>query len=582
MANERVERRLAAILAADVAGYSRLMGRDEVGTLQALTARREIMDRIIAEHRGRIANTAGDSVLAEFPSVVEAVQCAAIIQQRLADADAEVPADARLRFRIGIHVGDVIVKGGDLFGDDVNIAARLQSLAEPGGLWLSARAYEEIEGKLPLSFEDRGEQEVRNVGRRIRAYALAGSFAGARERPLPLPEKPSIAVLPFTNMSGDPEQDYVADGIVEEIIAALSRVRGFFVVSRNSTFTYKGRAVDPRQVSREVGVRYVLEGSVRRSGQRLRIGAQLVDAASGTQVWSQRYDGESADVFDLQDRVTEAVVGAIEPRIALSEIERARRKRPDSLSAYDCVMRALPAIWSQDPETTEDGLRLAEAAMTLDPNYALPRALAAWCHAQRLAYLRTKNAGEDRSRAIALARDAVRLADDDPLVLTCAGAAYSITRELALAQALIEKALRLDPNLAWAWHRSGWINVYTREPDRALEHFRRAMRLSPVDPLMFNIYIGMGAAYLDKGEYDEAARWIEKGLREKPDAVWANRILAATYFHGGRIDEARRAFAALLEKFPDLTVSNLLERTPGSDVMRAKFAEAFRALGLPE
>ena len=582
----KVERRLAAIFAADVAGYSRLMEQDETGALQSLSYHREIMDRLIAEHGGRIANTAGDSVLAEFPSAVDAVHCAMAVQEALTQADQDTPVERRLQFRIGVHVGDVMVRGGDLLGDGVNIAARLQSMADPGGICLSETAYGYVRKVIPLAFSDLGPQKIKNIGEPVRAYALtATSTVRSRTetvKSLPLPDKPSIAVLPFTNMSGDPEQDYFADGIVEEIIAALSRFRSLFVIARNSTFTYKGKAVDVRQVSRELGVHYVLEGSVRKAGNRLRIIAQLIDAPVGNHIWSERYDGELADIFDLQDRVTEAIVGAIEPTITLSEIERAKRKRPDSLDAYDCVMRALPAIWSQDAETTAEGLRLAEQAIALDSTYALPKALAAWCYAQRLSYLRTKNPAEDRSRATTLAQDAVRLDNNDPLVLTCAGAAHSITREHALAQSLIEKAMKLDPNSAWTCQRSGWINVYVREPDKALEHFNRAMRLSPVDPLIFNIFIGIGCAYFAKTEYDEAAGWIEKGLREEPDAVWANRALTASLYHAGRIDEAKITFATLLKKFPDLTISGLLECTPGSDFSRGKFAEAFRALGLPE
>jgi adenylate cyclase len=307
-----------------------------------------------------------------------------------------------------------------------------------------------------------------------------------------------------------------------------------------------------------------------------------VDAVTGAQVWTGRCDGEVSDIFDLQDRVTEAVVGAIEPRITLSEIERVRRKRPESLSAYDCVMRALPAIWCQDTQTTEDGLRLAEKAMSLDPAYALPRALAGWCYAQRIAYLRTRDFEEDRRNATVLARHAVDLDGTDPLVLTCAGAAYSITRNFELARSLIEKALTLDPNSAWAWNRSGWANVYTEQPDKAIEHFQRSIRLSPLDPMTFNVLLGIGVAHLLKGDDSEAVHWIEKSLREKPDAWWINRLLSTAYFHAGQVDQARRTLAALLARFPDLTVSKLLQSTPGSDSLREKIVEACRQMGLPE
>src|SRR3954468_10980114 len=330
------------------------------------------MDGLIRDHGGRIANTAGDSVLAEFPSAVDAVHCAVTVQEKLAEASAGEPEDRPLQFRIGVHVGDVVVRGGDLLGDGVNVAARLEGLAEPGGISISGAAHGHVRKALPLAYTDLGDQHVKNIDEPVRAFAVkpavAAVLASSTTKPLPLPDKPSIAVLPFTNMSGDPEQGHVADGVVEEIIAALSRVRSFFVISRNSSFTYKGRSVDPRQISRELGVRYVVEGSVRKSGSRLRIIAQLIEATTGNHVWSERYEGDASDIFDLQDRVTEAVVGALEPNITASEIERARRKRPESLTAYDLVMRALPAIWSQDSETTEGGLRLAEQAIKLDPS----------------------------------------------------------------------------------------------------------------------------------------------------------------------------------------------------------------------
>ena len=504
--SNRVERKLAAIFAADVAGYSRLMEQDEVGTLTTLTAHREIMDALISEHGGRIANTAGDSVLAEFPSAVDAVQCAFAVQEALSNAEQNVPDDRRLKFRIGLHVGDVITKGGDLFGDGVNIAARLQALAQAGGICLSGAVHDYVKKALPLSYSDLGLQSVKNIEEPIRAYAvslLPPVPSRLREaigdpKALPLPDRPSIAVLPFTNMSGNPDQEFFADGIVEEITAALSQVRSFFVIARNSTFTYKGKAVDVRQVSRELGVRYVLEGSVRTAGNRLRIVAQLIDATDGSHLWADRYEGELTDIFDLQDRVTEAIVGAIEPTITLSEIERAKRKRPENLDAYECAMRALPAVWSQSPEVTMEGLRLAERATALDPSYPLPKALAAWCYAQRVAYMRTPNIAEDRARALRLAQEAASLDSNDPLVLTVLSAAYAVAGQFDRGLAAIEKALALDPNSAWAWLRSGWSNHYVGNTDRAIEHFQRAMRLSPLDPMRFNALFGIGASHFVK------------------------------------------------------------------------------------
>ncbi|MGF9759369.1 adenylate/guanylate cyclase domain-containing protein [Microvirga sp. 0TCS3.31] len=586
----KVERRLAAILAADVSGYSRLMSQNEGGTLQSMISHREIMDRLMAEHGGRIANTAGDSVLAEFPSAVDAVQCAVGVQAALAQANQGIPDDRRVQFRIGVHVGDVMIRGGDLLGDSVNIAARLESLAEPGSVYISAAAHTYVRRVPSISFDDLGPQEVKNIDEpvhvfRVRAPALPPldpAQGMSKAKPLPIPDKPSIAVLPFTNMGGDPEQDYFADGIVEEIIAALSRFRSLFVIAHNSTFTYKGKAVDVRQVSRELGVRYVLEGSVRRSGDRLRIIAQLIDAITGSHIWSDRYDGELAAVFDLQDQVTEAIVGALEPTITLSEIERARRKRPDNLDAYDCAMRALPAAWSHNAGTTAEGLRLAEPAMALDPDYARPKALAAWCYAQRVSYMRTLCPAEDRAKAVALAQEAASLDSNDPLVLTVLSAAYAIAGKFDLGLAVIEKALALDPNSAWAWLRSGWANHYVGNPDRAIEHFRRSMRLSPLDPMHFNALTGTGGAYFAKGEYDEAVRWLEQALREKPDATWSYRILTATYANAGRLEEARQSLARFLEAFPGMTVSKAIDATPGNQEFLSRYAQGLRAAGLPE
>jgi adenylate cyclase len=382
--DQRVQRKLAAIFAADVAGYSRLVGSDEVGTLHLFTARRKILDGLIAEHRGRIANTAGDSVLAEFPSAVDAVQCAVEAQARLAEANESLPADRRVEFRIGIHVGDVVVQPDDLFGDGVNIAARLQALAPPGGICISGAVYEHVRRILPHRFAELGPQVVKNIDEPVKAYLLSSDAASedavplpGRSTPLPLPDRPSIAVLPFTNLSGDPEQEYFADGLVEDIITALSRVRSFFVIARNSSFTYKGRAVDVRQVSRELGVRYVLEGSIRKAGSRVRIVGQLVDGITGHHVWADRFEGDVSDIFELQDKVTESVVGAVEPSIRLEEIRQARTKPTSSITAYDLYLRALPGFYSM----TRDGFaavrQLTNEALTIDPEFTLAKALGA-------------------------------------------------------------------------------------------------------------------------------------------------------------------------------------------------------------
>jgi adenylate cyclase len=342
---QTVERKLAAIFAADIAGYSRLMARDEVATLARLKACRAIIDGLIASHRGRIFTTAGDSVVADFASAVDAVQCAVAVQAAIVTENAGRAADEPMQFRIGVHVGDVIVDGSNLLGDSVNIAARLEALAEPGSIYVSAPARDHIGNKLPLGFDDLGDQQVKNIAQAIRVYRVQTETSASKPIAVPpLPDKPSIAVLPFQNMSGDPEQEYFADGMVEEIITALSRIRWFLVIARNSTFTYKGRAVDVKQVGRELGVRYVLEGSVRKSGNRIRITAQLVEAATGNHVWAERYDRDLADIFAVQDEITERVVAAIEPELYAAEQVRSQSKPPESLDAWECVIRALSCI----------------------------------------------------------------------------------------------------------------------------------------------------------------------------------------------------------------------------------------------
>jgi TolB-like protein len=387
LTSERVTRRLTAILAADVAGYSRLMGTDEEGILAQLKAhRRELVDLKITEHRGRIVKTTGDGMLVEFASVVDALRCAVEVQRGMIERNAEVPPDKRIEFRVGINVGDIIIDGDDIYGDGVNVAARLEGLAEAGGICVSARVQEDARGKLELAFEDMGEQQLKNIDRPVRAYRAKLSDQGTSPRPsLPLPDKPSIAVLPFQNMSGDPEQEYFADGIVEEIITALSRFRQIFVIARNSSFTYKGRAVDVKQVGRELGVRYVLEGSVRKAAKRVRITGQLVDASTSAHLWADRFDGGLEDIFDLQDRVTVSVVSAIAPKLEQAEIERTKHKPTERLDAYDCLLRGMASLYRVTRDSNSEALRLYYRAIELDPDFALAHGWAAFCYTRRKA-----------------------------------------------------------------------------------------------------------------------------------------------------------------------------------------------------
>src|ERR1051325_4092241 len=513
MGEDRVERRLAAILAADVAGYSRLMGIDEEGTLAALKGhRRAAIDPKITEHRGRIVKTTGDGVLVEFASVVDAVRCAVDIQRLMAERNAAVPQEKRIEFRIGLNVGDIIIDDKDIYGDGVNIAARLEGLAVPGGICVSRAVRDQVRDKLDFSFEDMGERQVKNIPRPIRTHRIlltsatvdpigvTGSvYAFGRS----VPQKPSIAVLPFANMSGDAAQEYFSEGISEDIITNLSRNRAFFVISRSTSFTYTGPAVDVGKIGRELGVRYVIEGSVRKAGNRVRLTAQLIDAPSGNHIWADRYEGVLADIFDLQDRITESVVGAIAPSIRSAEIERSRRKRPESLDAYDFVLRAYPSVWSLERSANAEALSLLGQAIAIEPGYPLALALAAWCHAQQSVYNWAPEPEAARAKAMRLAQAAAAASGDDPTVLTMLGAAHTIVGNHAAGARFLERALTLDPNSAWAWNRSGWLKSYLNDPETAIEHFERALRLSPFDPMNFNAFLGIGGAHFVAGRYAE-------------------------------------------------------------------------------
>jgi adenylate cyclase len=581
-------RRLTAILAADTAGYSRLMGTDEEGTHRRLQAHlRELIDPKITEYRGRVVKNTGDGFLAEFASVVDAVRCAVEVQRGMAERNATSSPEERIEFRVGINLGDVIAEGGDIFGDGVNIAARLEALAEPGGICVSRVVRDQVRDKLDYAFEDMGEQQVKNISRPVRVYrvrdAVAVKSATAQPQPaLPLPEKPSIAVLPFQNMSGDPEQEYFADGMVEEITAALCRVRDFFVIARNSAFSYKGRAVPMQQVSRELGVRYLIEGSVRKAGNHVRVTAQLIDGTSDTHLWADKYDGAITDIFDLQDRITASVVGAIQPSVRSAEIERSRRKRPESLDAYDLVLRAYPNVWSLERAANAEALKLLYQATAIEPDYSLALSLTAWCHAQQVVYNWAVEPASARTEALRLAQMAATTSGEDPTILTVLGAAYAIVHKHSVAARLLEKALALDPNSAWAWNRSGWLQTYLGNPDISIDHFERALRLSPFDPLNFNAYIGIGGAHFAAGRYDDAALWIEKGLIDRPGATWAYRELVAAYTLLGRDSDARAGLLRLINDYPDLTVSKVLSALVYPQPMLDRIAEGLRKAGMAE
>ncbi|TIT04266.1 adenylate/guanylate cyclase domain-containing protein [Mesorhizobium sp.] len=578
------QRRLAAILACDVVGYSRLMERDERGTLERLkTYRKDLLEPLVSEHQGRIVKLTGDGMLCEFASVVNAVTSAMAIQQTLAEHEAETPEEERIRFRIGVNLGDVVCEeDGDLYGDCVNIAARLESIADPGTVVVSGTAYDHLQGKLDCGFTPLGDLRLKNIERPVRAYRVETDASASVATPPPLPAKPSIAVLPFTNMSGDPDQEYFADGLVEDIITGLSRVNSFFVIARNSSFTYKGRAVDLRQVGRELGVRYVLEGSIRRAGSRVRISGQLVDAISGHHVWTDRFEGDVSDIFDLQDKVTESVVGAVEPSIRLEEIKQARMKPTDYIGAYDLYLRALPRFYSMTREGFADVRRLTNEALSIDPGFTLAKALGAYIRS--LSVSQCWHEPDDTRVAVRMAREVLADARDDPTSLRFAAQviAYS-AKDYETALDTIERSLLLNPNSAQGYTGSGWVNAHSGRPLVAIEHFHRAMRLSPVDPEKGIALSGIGMSYLMLERYEEALAWGERALREMPNYGSSHRVVIMALVKLNRPDEAQAAARRLMEAFPTYTLGLQTQINPWRDKGFAeRYVEALGIAGVPE
>ena len=593
MSSEHVERRLAAILAADVAGSCRLIGIDEEGTLARLKAlRRTLFDPKIAEHHGRVVKNTGDGAIAEFASVVDAVRCADEIQRGMAEQNTDVPQDKRIELRIGIHVGDIIIEENDIFGDGVNIAVRLEGIAEPGGISISDDARRQIRGKVDVTFEDLGSQSLKNIAEPMRVWRVPnGRAVPAVPNRLPvddaltLPDKPSIAVLPFTNLSSDPEQEYFADGMVDDIITALSHFKALFVIARNSSFTYKGRAVDVKQVGRELGVRYVLEGSVRKAANRVRITGQLVDTATGAHLWAERFDGGLGDIFDLQDQVTESVVGAIAPAVEKAEIERAKRKPTESLDAYALYLRGLAKFYQfASRQANDEALRLFNSAIELDPDFASAYGRAASCYVYAKANGWISVTANEIAEVTRLAQRAVELGKDDAMALAASGWALAyVVRDLEVGAGLVDRALVLNSNLAEAWSFGGWVKNWLGEPEAAIERFARAMRLSPLDPSL-RTPSGTAHAHFFLGRYDEAASWAAMALQDNPDYQPGLRIAAASNAMAGRPEQAHKAVARLRLLNPTLRVSTLKDVLGpfrrAEDLLR--YEEGLRQAGLPE
>jgi adenylate cyclase len=585
MPEERALRRLAAILAADVAGYSRLMGADEEGTLKTLILYRGVITQLIEEHQGRVVTTAGDALLAEFSSAVQAVRAAVAAQRALNRRNADLGEARRMRFRIGINVGDVMVQGNDLLGDGVNIAARLEQMAEPESILMSGTVWEQIDGKLSFPCSYVGEQTAKNIARPVRTYRvdweqpdMVGAVPVLPKAPV-LPDKPSIVVLPFINVGNDPEQEYFADGISEDIITAMSKWRWLFVIARNTSFVYKGKSIDIKQVGRELGIRYVLEGSVRKAGNRVRITAQLIEAATGTHLWGERYDRDLADTFAVQDQITESVVGAIEPELQQVERQRAARKSPENLDAWDHYMRGLWWNYQFDPEGNRRAEHLMRRAIEIDPTSALGHMGLARVLSVRIWWGWTEDREADGRTAYAAARRAIELDDRDPYTHYASTWPSLIRREHEGALAEAQKAIDLAPNFALAYLVLGAIRLFLGRFDQVADPIQRAIRLSPHEPLIFNCYSSLALAKYHQGQYDEAAKLARLGIGIRFHHT-LYRTLAACYGQLGRTEEARGALAEMRRLMPKDAESHWDMTNPYLDpAHRAHFVEGLCKAG---
>jgi TolB-like protein/class 3 adenylate cyclase/Flp pilus assembly protein TadD len=583
----QADRKLVPIVSLDVVGYSRLIDHSEHQTLRLVRGVYiSLVHRTIAEQGGKVFKTMGDGLLAEFQSVVAAVQWTANLQRELNQRRIKAPGGEIFRVRAGIVLADVLVSGGDLFGSGINLAVRVQSHAPPGGMAITKWMYQYLGSATDLVFEDMGPTELKNISRAVRLFVWHPDKVPAPTAPQPAvpSERPSVVVLPFDNMSGETDQNYFADAVVEEITATLSRIRDFFVIARNSAFAYKGRAVDVRQVGRELGVRYVVEGSVRRVGERVRITAQLVEADTGTHIWSSKVDGHVNDLFDLQDRIAEEVASALHPSIRRAEIERARSKHPETLAAYDLVMRALPHLWAHRMHENPKAIALIDEALKREPNYTLAAALGAWAQAQQIAYSWTSDFESARRRGQQLIEIATLHVGEEPTALTALAAATTLLGgDVGQAITLAERALTLDPNHAWAWMRLGFGKTYSGEPAEGLAAFDKAARLSPLDPFAFNNQIGTGLAHFALGDTGEALARVSQALAERPGLTWPYRDVAVYRAWQGDIPAARAALDRFLYLRPGITLATIQDalRFMRGDLLE-RYIEGLRRAGLQE
>jgi adenylate cyclase len=590
LVTDRVVRRLAAILAIDMVGYSRHMEADEAGTIARQRSHRQgLIDPVLHEHGGRIVKTTGDGLLVEFGSVVDALESAVRIQRAITETEANAPKERRIQYRAGINLGDIVIDGDDILGDGVNIAARLEGLAEPGGISITASVFEQVVGKLDLVFDDLGELQVKNIQRPVRVYRVRLEIVAQAGQGSPrgvvadVAAKPSIAVLPFQDMSAEQDQEYFADGVAEDIITGLSRNHAFFVIARNSSFTYKGRPVDVKQVAGELGVRYVLEGSVRKGGTRVRITAQLIDATTGNHVWAERYDRELDDIFAVQDEVTASIVGVVAPELIGAEMRRARRKDPASMDAWDCVMRANWHAWRLTEEDSAEARKFASQAIELDPGMPRPRVVHAMCNVWDVLFARSESPAQSLAEAHDMARRAVELDDRDAEAHTILGVVALFMRRFDDSLRRLETALEINSNLAFAHMWGGGYYALSCESGKARVHLKEALRLSPRDPANYWTFAFLGLADFADERYEEAAEWAHRAIHLYKKFPTAHRLLTASCKLLGQTEKARVALGALLSIAPGTTIAKTRAAVPWKDpAVMERYLDALRKAGLPE
>ena len=582
MAQEGFKRKLTAIFSADAVGYSRLMAEDETATVKTLDTYREAMTSLIKQHRGRVVDSPGDNILAEFASVVDAVQCAVAVQKEIKVRNEELPENRRMQFRIGINLGDVIQEAERIYGDGVNIAARLEGLAEPGGICISGTAFDQVESKIGSKFEYLGEQAVKNIKKPVRVYRVKtessiSDFGMSVE--INLPDKPSIAVLPFVNMSLDPEQEYFSDGITEEIITGISKVPHLFVIARTSTFTYKGKSVTVQQVGRELGVRYVLEGSIRKAGERLRITAQLVDAATGQHLWAERYDGILKDVFALQDEITLKILNALQVKLTVGEQAQLWSKGTDNLNAYLKYLQAREYVYQMNQEKNVLGRQMLEEVIRLDPNYAMAYMTLAHTHAMDIYYGISRSSKESLKRAFDLVKKAIELDDTLAEAHSILGLIYQMKREHNKAISEGRRAVAINPNSAFSHCRLGLFLRYAGRYEEALSSTLKAIRLNPFPPGHYFQFLGMVYCMMER--YEEAIAACKEGIRREPNHIFAHSSLAVIYILSGRKKEARMEAAEVLRIEPNFSLSRHSEAlTYKNQADAVRLIEALRKAGL--